>query len=335
MPTAIFVDMADTDTGVGEAMLADAGFTTRHLDTRDPDTIVGNAHDADALLVGYAPIDQDVVTRLPGLGIVSLLAAGVDNVDVDAVSGAGVWVANVPGVATDDVATHALALTLAMLRQVPQYQQRAQTNWMGRGDYAPPKLSELTLGLIGLGQIGRRFADYASPLFGRVIGYDPAVDPGSSQGGDTHQAATTGQVSVTGLDEVVSQADVVSLHVPLTTQTAGMVDDAFLAAMKPGSYLVNVSRGGLVDSDALAAALDRGHLRQAALDTIDVEPAPASHPLMGHDQVIVTPHVAYYSTFTETEYVRVQAHNVVSWWRDGEPTHCVGRPEHPRQRRAA
>lgn len=333
MPTAVFVDMADTDTGVGEAMLHDAGFTTRHLDTRDAETIVANCQDADALLVGYARIDGNLVSALPHLGLVSLLAAGVDNVDVAEVTGEGVWVSNVPGVATDDVATHALALTLSMLRQVPQYQHRALHDWMGRGDYAPPKLSELTLGLVGLGQIGRRFADYASPLFGRVIGFDPALDPGTSQGSDAHHPSTTGVVSVTGLDEVVSQADVLSIHVPLTDETAGMVDDAFLAAMKPGSYLVNVSRGGLVDSDALARAIDSGHIRQAALDTIDVEPAPTSHPLMANDRVIVTPHVAYYSTFTETEYVRVQAQNAVSWWLDGEPTHPVGQPEQPRPRR--
>lgn len=324
MPTAVYVDMADTDTGLGEAMLSEAGFAIRHLDTRDPDQIVRGCHDADALLVGYAPMNEAVLSQLPQLHIVSLLAAGVDNVDLDAANRLGVWVANVPGVATDDVATHALTLTLAMLRQLPTYQHLARENWMGRGDYPPPKVSELTLGLIGVGQIGRRFADYAAPLFGRIVGFDPALDPSVS--------SQSGAVTLMSREEVLEVADVVSLHVPLTDATTNMVDKDFLGSMKRGSYLVNVSRGGLVDSSALADALDRGDIRQAALDTIDQEPAPANHPLMGNDRVIVTPHVAYYSTYTEVEYVRVQAQNVLSWWSAGHPTHTVVRPNTERPR---
>jgi phosphoglycerate dehydrogenase-like enzyme len=318
MPTAIYVDMADTDTSVGDRLLSDAGFSVRYLPTRDRDEIIAECQDAEALLVGYAAIDGPLLDALPKCQIVSLLAAGVDNVDVAAASERGVWVANVPGVATDDVATHALALTLSMLRQLPQYQAFAISDWNARGDIAPPKLGQLTLGLVGLGQIGRRFADLATGLFGSVIGYDPAVSPGGDSG--------VAGLEALSLERVLSESDVVSLHVPLMVQTSNMVDEAFLASMKPGSYLVNVSRGGLVDSEALARALSTGHLRHAALDTIDEEPPSAHHPLVNNPRVTLTPHVAYFSSFTDTEYPRVQAQNVVSWALTGRPDHSVGQP---------
>jgi D-3-phosphoglycerate dehydrogenase len=322
MPTAIYVDMADTDTTVGDRLLADAGFAVRHLPTRDHEEIIARCQDADALLVGYASIDGPLLDALPKCKIVSLLGAGVDNVDVAAARERGVWVANVPGVATDDVASHALALTLSMLRQLPQYQAFALSDWNARGEVAPPKLGQLTLGLVGLGQIGRRFADYATGLFGSIIGFDPTVAPGDDSG--------VAGLETVSLERVLSDSDVVSVHVPLMDQTANMVDEAFLASMKPGSYLVNVSRGGLVDSVALSHALSSGHIRHAALDTIDQEPAPSSHPLVNNPRVTLTPHVAYFSSFTETEYPRVQAQNVVSWSVTGRPDHSVGEPARER-----
>jgi len=322
MPTAIYVDMADTDTTVGDRLLADAGFAVRHLPTRDHEEIIARCQDADALLVGYASIDGPLLDALPKCKIVSLLGAGVDNVDVAAARERGVWVANVPGVATDDVASHALALTLSMLRQLPQYQAFATSDWNARGDIAPPKLGQLTLGLVGLGQIGRRFAEYATGLFGSIIGFDPTVTPGDDSG--------VAGLEAVSLERVRSDSDVVSVHVPLMDQTANMVDEAFLASMKPGSYLVNVSRGGLVDSVALSKALASGHIQHAALDTIDQEPAPADHPLVNNPRVTLTPHVAYFSSFTETEYPRVQAQNVVSWSVTGRPDHSVGEPARER-----
>lgn len=318
MATALYVDMADTDTNLGVGILREAGFNVAHEPSRDPTAIIRAARHADALLVGYAAIDAQLLDALPQCKIVSLLAAGVDTVDVDAASARGVWVANVPGIATDDVATHALALTLSMLRQLPRYQANASADWMGRGPIAPPKLSRLTLGLIGLGQIGRRFGEFAAPLFGSVIGHDPLIESG-------HQNAPAG-IEVLTMSETIKHADVLSVHVPLVESTANMVNEAFLAAMKPGSYFVNVSRGGLVESHALANALKSGHLEGAALDTIDLEPAPADHPLLNNPRVILTPHVAYFSSFTEVEYVRVQAQNVVSWLQTGQPDFAVPPP---------
>lgn len=322
MPHAVFVDMADTDTAVGEKILNDAGFRVSHVPSRDPRKIAIECQDADALLVGYAQIDDTLLKALPKSRIVSLLSAGFDNVDLAAAQGRGVWVANIPSVAADDVATHALALSLSALRQIRDYENLALTDWNARIDGTPPKVGGLTLGLVGVGRIGRRVAEFASPLFGAVVGYDPLLTPGPDN-------------DVSGLrlisqEELLEVSDVVSLHVPLLPSTANMVDDAFLSAMKQGSYLVNVSRGGLVDSHALARALDSGHLRHAALDTVDQEPPPDDHPLLGHDRVTLTPHVAYYSAFTEVEYIRVQAQNVVSLWEKGAPDFAVVTPHSER-----
>jgi phosphoglycerate dehydrogenase-like enzyme len=315
MPKAIYVDIDDTDLSPGRAILEDAGFEVSEILSRDPDQIVEAAIDAEAILLGYASIDAQMLARLPNLKIISLLAMGFDNVDIEAAKARSVWVANVPGAATDDVATHALALTLAMLRQLPFYQQSAIDNWSARASFAPPKLSDLTLGLIGLGRIGLRFAEYARPLFGSIVGFDPFVGPQSQ----VKERITKLGIHEMDMEEVLSCSDVVSLHTPLSEQTRSMANSQFFSQMKPGSYLVNVSRGGLVESVALRAALDSGALSGAGLDTIDQEPPSSNHPLLDHPKVILTPHVAYFSSYTELEYVRQQAANVASWLQDGRP----------------
>lgn len=315
MPKAIYVDIDDTDLAPGRAILEAAGFEVIEILSRDPDHIVDAAIDADAILLGYASIDAQMLARLPNLKIISLLAMGFDNVDVEAAKERSVWVANVPGAATDDVATHALALTLAMLRQLPFYQKSAIENWSSRASVAPPKLSDLTLGLVGLGRIGLRFAEYSRPLFGSIVGYDPFVGP---QSPIRARIAELG-VKQMEIEEVLACSDVVSLHTPLSDQTRSMADSEFFSRMKSGSYLVNVSRGGLVDSSALRAALDSGALSGAGLDTIDQEPPSAGHPLLNHSKVILTPHVAYFSSYTELEYVRQQAANVAAWLQTGRP----------------
>ena len=315
MPKAIYVDIDDTDLAPGRAILEAAGFEVSEILSRDSDQIVEAAIDAEAMLLGYASIDAQMLAKLPNLKIISLLAMGFDNVDIEASKSRSVWVANVPGVATDDVATHALALTLAMLRQLPFYQKSAIEDWSSRASLAPPKLSHLTLGLVGLGQIGLRLAEYARPLFGSIVGFDPFVGPQSQVRARLDDLG----IRQMEIEEVLACSDVVSLHTPLSEQTRSMADSKFFSQMKVGSYLVNVSRGGLVNSAALRAALDSGTLSGAGLDTIDQEPPSADHPLLKHQKVILTPHVAYFSSYTELEYVRQQAANVASWFQTGRP----------------
>jgi phosphoglycerate dehydrogenase-like enzyme len=322
-PTAVFTDVEDTDISPALTMLEAAGFETRVLATRDPQKIIDGAGGAQALLPGYSKITREVIEALPELRIISLMSMGTDSVDIDAAGEHGIWVTNVPGAATEEVATHALATVLAHLRRLPFYTASANpTDWNARSVLAPRRVSELTLGIIGLGRIGRELARQSSALFGSVIGSDPYLP-------DT-EAVRAGLdalgVRRVDLDEVRASADVLSLHLPLTEDTENMVDAEFLAGMAEGSLIVNVSRGGVIDHAALAAALDSGRLAGACLDVLDEEPPTPNHPLLERDEVLLTPHIAYYSDRTAVEYVRIQAQNAITLFETGRPESPVNTP---------
>lgn len=322
-PIAVYTDTDDTDVSAGVCLLEEAGYEVRILETRDADAIIAGARDAEVLLLGYAPITREIIAALPELKLIALMSMGFDFVDLDAASEHGVWVTNVPGAATEEVATHALALLLHATRQLPFYLGSATPErWNDRAETASPRLSELQLGIVGLGKIGREFARVAGPLFGGIVGYDPFLP-------DTAEVrAELAQLGIrrAELAEVRDSAHVLSLHLPLTPDTERMVDAEFLAAMPAGAVVLNVSRGGLIDSAALAAALDSGRLSAAALDVLDQEPPAADHPLLGRDDVVLTPHIAYFSSFTEAEYVRVQAANAVTFAATGRPESPVNTP---------
>lgn len=329
-PLAVYTDVDDTDPTPGIQLLEANGFEVRVLGTRDPDEIIAEAKDATVLLPGYAEIPRRVIESLPELKLIALMSMGFDYVDVDAATEHGVWVSNVPGAATEEVATHALAILLASVRQLAFYTASANpSDWNNRALTAPPRLSETTLGIVGLGKIGRELARLAKPLFGEIVGYDPMLPDTPEMRADLEALG----VHRTSLEEVRASAHVLSLHLPLTPQTERMIDAEFIAAMPQGSVLVNVSRGALVDHLALAAALDSGHLSGAALDVLEQEPPAAAHPMLGREDVVLTPHIAYFSARTEIEYVRIQAQNAVAILATGEPESPVNRPVTPTRSR--
>lgn len=311
---AVYTDLDGVDFTAGADLLRRAGFVVQHFDTTAPERIVASAAGAAALLVGNADISSEMMDRLPALSIISLLSVGHDNVDVEAARVRGIWVANTPGTATEEVATHALALTLALLRQLPFYLGTVDAGrWRDRAALLPPRLSDLRLGVVGLGRIGTKFAQLAKPLFADVVG--AARNLPNPVGDELAHAG----VRIANLAEVRRTADVLSLHVPMTAQTAGLVDAAFLAAMPRGAYLINVSRGGLLDSTAVRAAVDSGHLAGVAVDVLDEEPPCSGHPLLNHPRIVVTPHVAYLSDAANEAYVLRQAENVIAWRTSGRP----------------
>ncbi|QBE48157.1 C-terminal binding protein [Leucobacter triazinivorans] len=322
-PLAVYTDVDDTDPAIGIRLLEEHGFEVRVLGTRDADEIIAGARDAVVLLPGYASVTREIIEALPHLRLVSLMSMGFDYVDVAAASERGIWVTNVPGAATEEVATHALAILLSSVRQLAFYTGSATpAHWNDRAPVAPPRLSETALGIVGLGKIGRELARVAGPLFGSIVGYDPLLPDTPEVRAELDALGITR----TSLEDVRRSADVLSLHLPLTPETSGMIDAAFLAEMPRGSVLVNVSRGGLIDAEALAAALDAGQLSGAALDVLDQEPPSPEHPLLGRDDVVLTPHIAYFSGRTEIEYVRIQAQNAVSLVESGAPDSPVNRP---------
>ncbi|ACY96049.1 C-terminal binding protein [Thermomonospora curvata] len=318
-PVAVYTDVVDTDPAPGVKLLEEAGFTVRFAASAAPADIVAAAADADALLLGYAEIDRPLLEALPAVRIVATQSVGYDMVDLDACRERGIWVTNVPGAATEEVASHALAMTLALLRGLPYLDRDVRAGiWDGtRHDLR--RLSEVTVGVVGLGRIGRRYAEYVRPLVGRIVGYDPAV------------TAMHG-VQWLALDELLACSDVVSLHLPLTAETRGLLDARRLGLMREGASLVNVSRAGLIDHRALVRCLDEGRLSGAALDVLPQEPPEPGDPILAHPRVLLTPHAAYLSAASSRDYVLQQAENVVLWHARGRPVSVVveGRPMAPR-----
>lgn len=314
---AVCRDLDELDIEAGVRMLESAGWDVVRLTADDPETIAREAADADALALGYARVDAALLARLPRLRVIATASMGVDMIDMDAATRQGVWVANVLGAATEEVATHALALALAACRGVVSYSRSVRDGaWDLEAAPMQRRLSERTLGLVGLGRIGTALAERAAPTFGRIVGYDPLLP---------EHVATPG-VERMGFDDVVAAADVLSLHLPLTPESAGLVDEAVLASMPDGAVLVNVSRGGLVDRAALLRALDEGWLAAAALDVLDVEPPPAGDALVAHPAVIVTPHAGFRSDAAMADYVRLQAENLLAWQEHGRPATPVNDP---------
>ncbi len=291
-----------------------AGHELRRARCTTAQQVVDAAGDADALLVQYAPISAAVFDALPRLRLVSRYGVGVDVVDLEAARAHGVWVCNVPDYGTAEVALHATALLLALLRNLGGHDREVRAgrwNYQLGGRLRRP--GELTLGVLGLGRIGRMTAERAAPWFASCVGYDPHLP----------DAAWPAGVERVDLDEVFARSNAVSLHLPLTDDTRGLVGAERLDRMPPDSYLVNTARGGLVDPDALVRALDDGRLAGVALDVLPQEPPEWGHPLLTHPRALLTPHVGWYSEEAEAERRRKAAQNVVDWAATGRPTYPV------------
>jgi D-3-phosphoglycerate dehydrogenase len=257
------------------------------LQTKRPDEFIAEAADCDALLNTYAgPITAEVMAGMPRCRIIARYGIGVDTIDLDAATRAGIIVTNNPTYCVEEVAEHTMALLLACARKVPLYDRLVRG---GRWEVPPGKpmfrLVGRTLGLIGFGNIARAVAVRAAAFGMRVLYHDPFVQPGQFPApGDKRE-----------LGEVLREADFLSLHPPLIPATRGMMNDQTFAQMKRTAFLVNCSRGPIVDTPALVRALDAGRIAGCALDTTDPEPLPDPHPLRGRENVTITPHAAWYS----------------------------------------
>lgn len=241
-------------------------------------------HQVDAIMTNWAKVPQAVIAASPKCRIVSRLGIGLDNIDVAYCTSQKIPVTNVPDYCLIEVAEHALALIMALSRKVALYHHATKN-----GKYelqAGPKLRRIegqTLGIVGLGNIGKKLAEKALGLGLKIVA--------TSRSG---KSALSG-VSIVSLDELLATSDYISLHVPATPQTRHMIGAAQLAKLKPSAYLINTARGGLIDHAALAAALNAGQLAGAALDVQDPEPPDLSQPPYNDPRVIVTPHAAFVS----------------------------------------
>lgn len=258
-------------------------------------------YEADALLNQYAPVDATVFEAAPSVRIVARYGRGVDNVDVADATEYGVMVANVPAYCEDEVSTHALALLLSCQRNVVDYDRTIKGGtWDWKVGKPMRRLSSQRLGLVSFGGIARRLAERAQSLGFEVVTYDPYVDEA--------EIRSLG-VEPVDFETLLETADAVSVHAPLTKETRHMFDADAFNRMQETAYLVNTARGGLIDEDALAAALAEGEIAGAGLDVMENEP-PGDSPLLERDEVVLTPHVAWYSEDSREELQRKTAENV-------------------------
>ena len=286
------------------------------LDCATEDALIEECGDASALLVLREPITARVLDALNDLRVVARFGVGVDSIDIPAATERSVRVTNVPDANAGEVAAHALAMTLSLLRRLPRLDasiRRGEWSYLNAGR-GMRRLSSLELGVVGFGRIGRILSAHAAALGFRVLAFDPAVVPAEMEALGVYPV---------GLDELLARADAVSLHVPLTEETRALIDSNAIARMKPGAVLVNTSRGGLVDEDALAAALRGGHLAGAALDAFEVEPLPTDSPLRSCNDVILTPHAAHYAEESYRETIEKAFADVARVLRGEEPVYAV------------
>jgi D-3-phosphoglycerate dehydrogenase len=264
----------------------------------DRDAVLTRAADADALLNTYFPIDADAMKRLERCRIIARYGIGVDNIDLDAARDRDIVVTNVPDYCVEEVAAHAVAMQLSLLRRLPDGEAVLRRGGWGIDQLRPIKrLSDTTIGIVGLGRIGRRVADLMRPFGVTLLGHDPYVT--ELEG-----------VRVVELDELLASSDVVTLHCPLLPQTTGLINAERLATMPSHSALVNTSRGPLVVLDDLIEALRDKRIRAAALDVFESEPVDPAR-LEGVPGLLATPHMAFYSDAAVAESQNKAATQVI------------------------
>jgi len=286
-----------------------------------PDEVVPRARGAQVVLTNKTVLDRGALERLPELRFVAVLATGYNVVDVDAARERGIRVSNVPEYGTDSVAQHTVALLLELTQRVGEHDAAVRSGeWQRSPDFSfwhrpPLELAGLTCGVVGFGRIGRRVADLAHALGMRVVAT-------GRPGGAPARAPAWQPFAWRDLDQLCAEADVVTLHCPLTADNAGFVDDGLLGRMKRGALLLNTARGLLVDEAALARALRAGTIAGAALDVVSSEPIRPDNPLLGAPNLILTPHLAWASLAARRRLMRTVVANVRAFL-DGAPANLV------------
>ncbi len=284
------------------AVLSTIGAELSLADQPTADAILKVARDADAVLVTYAKITGDMIRQMSRCRIIARFGIGVDNVDIPAATDAGIVVTRVPYYCIDEVSDHTLALLLALVRKIPFANSSVHAGrWEMSATVPIHRLRERVLGLVGFGRIPQLVAPKAKAFGLKVVTYDPFVQ---------HDVTAAAGVVKVDFNELVKVSDYISIHTPLMPETQGLFNAEVFRQMKPTAYLINTARGPIVDEDALAHALDAGQLAGAALDVLSQEP-PTGLPLLGRNNVILTPHMSFYSVESLVELQTKAAEEVV------------------------
>jgi D-3-phosphoglycerate dehydrogenase / 2-oxoglutarate reductase len=284
-------------------------------DARSPDDVIAAASGADAVLNCYAPMPAEVIRGLDRCVVIARYGIGLDTIDLDEATAKGILVTNVPDYCIDEVSDHALALILALARGVVRLDRHVHAGSWTPTDARPlHRLRGRTAGLVGFGRIARALAAKLAALGLRVVASDPFL---------SDDAIREGGAEPVSFDDLLASSDVVSIHAPLTPDSRHLLGERELRSLRPGAILVNTSRGPLIDVDALRSVLAAGRLGGVGLDVLEVEPPEADDPLLARDDVVITPHAAFYSEESLRELQRKAVEQVVEALAGRTPPYAV------------
>lgn len=314
----IKVFVADDVSEIGLEPLRSAGFKVEKRTGLKGDALFEAVRDVDALIVrSETKVTAELMDAARRLRAIGRAGVGVDNIDVAAATARGIVVMNAPDGNTMTTAEHTFALLLALARRIPQAQTSLKAGRWERKKFIGTELRGKTLGIIGLGRIGRVVASRAQGFEMKVIAYDPFVSP---------EQARELDIELLPLDQVFERADFLTIHTPLTPETRGIIGAQAFARMKPGVQIVNCARGGLVDERALYEAIKSGKVAGAALDVFSEEPLPPDHPLLALDEVVVTPHLGASTREAQESVAVIVAEQLRDYFLTGSVRGAVNMP---------
>lgn len=316
--TVCINDAQYPDLRVEGPLLEGAGLRVIHANlprTATPAQVLAYAADCDALITLHVKTPREVVEGLRRCKVISRFAVGYDHVDVETATARGIAVCNAPDYGTEEVANHTMALLLAVARRLPQQDAHLRAGgWTNSAAIPTWRISGQTAGIVGLGRIGAATAARCAAFDMRVLAFDPYLDGTAIRARGAEPAS---------LADVLTQADYLILHCPLTRETRGMIGAAELALLKPTAYLVNCARGAIVQEGPLAEALQAGRLAGAGVDVFSQEPVVAGSPLLAAPNCILTPHTAWYSEQSQVDKARIACENVIEALQGKVPRNIV------------
>ncbi len=301
-------------------LLEENGVAVQKILDGKEDLFYAECGDAHAVVPGLAPISRPMMEKTPRLLIIAAHGVGYNNVDIAAADELGILVTNIPGANSDAVAEFAFGFMLTLIRFFPRVWEEMKKGGWRRPDFWGTELRGKTLGIIGLGQIGSRVSKIGKAFGMRVLAFDPYVPARSFQEAAAERAEK---------DKVISQADFLTLHTPLTAETSKMIAGPELSMMKSTAFLINTARGGVVDEDALLAALNGDRISGAAIDVFEQEP-PADRALVRHPKVITAPHLAGLTNEARCRMGLGASERILCAFRGEPPADVVNKPVNPR-----
>ncbi|MEM7129727.1 MAG: C-terminal binding protein [Chloroflexota bacterium] len=311
----LVTDYAWPSLALEERILRQAGAELIVAESGDEEELVQLAGGVDAILTCWKSVTAAVIEAATKCQIISRYGVGLDNIDLSYATEMGILVTNVPDFCQEEVSDHAMALMLACARRIiPFSRATSRGEWNPKAHPQIPRLRGQTVGLVGCGHIGKALIPKALGFEMKVCAYTPRI---------TETALAPFGKTTRQLSFLLRHADYLSIHAPLTEETRGLIGEKELREMKPSAFLINTSRGDIVDEDALLKALEEGWIAGAALDVLWDEPPPPDHPLLQMDNVIITPHAAFYSETAIEELAERAAIHVVQVLTGEEPNHLV------------